>query len=154
MVTNESPDGYALMHMTGQTHQLRVGDITALQAIGDRTEAVPLWHVCIVRWALSENPEHIELGLQLLASRAQAAEIAQPFELESGKIAALILPETPPLRHTQSLIVRTGAIKDTKRKIIVLLEKENLEIRELRPTSLEEQTSSIEVFSVSSDESA
>lgn len=151
MVTNESPDGYALMHMSGQTHHLRVGDITALQPIGERAESTPLWHVCIVRWALSENPEHIELGLQLLASSAQAAKIAQPLELDSEHVTALILPEAPPLRSTPSLVVPTGAIKNENRKIIVMLEHDNLEIREIRPTRLNEQTSSIEVFSVSPD---
>ncbi|RIX46821.1 MAG: hypothetical protein D3M94_08940 [Rhodocyclales bacterium GT-UBC] len=152
MVTNESPDGYALMHMSGHTRNLEVGDIAALQPIGERAEAVPLWHVCIVRWALSENPEHIELGLQLLASRAVAAEIAQPFDLDSPSISALILPETPPLRPSQALIVPTGALGDAKHKIIVLVESDNLAIREVRTTSIEEQTSSIEVFSVSPDE--
>lgn len=154
MVTNESPDGYALMHVAGQTHHLRVGDIAALQPIGERGDATPPWHVCIVRWALSENPEHIELGLQLLASRAEAAEIVQPLELEAGHIAALMLPETPPLRRSQALITPTGAIKNEHRKIIVMLEHENLEIREVRPTQLDEQTSSIEIFSVSPDETA
>lgn len=152
MVTNESPDGYALMHMSGHTKNLEVGDIAALQPIGERAEAIPLWHVCIVRWALSENPEHIELGLQLLASRAIAAEIAQPFDLDSPSISALILPETPPLRPSQALIVPTGALGDAKHKIIVLVETDNLAIREVRTTSIDEQTSSIEVFSVSPDE--
>ncbi len=152
MVTNESPDGYALMHMSGHAKNLEVGDIAALQPIGERAETVPLWHVCIVRWAISENPEHIELGLQLLASRAVAAEIAQPFDLDSPSIAALILPETPPLRPSQALIVPSGALGDAKQKIIVLIETDNLAIREVRTTHIEEQTSSIEVFSVSPDE--
>jgi hypothetical protein len=152
MVINESPDGYALMHVSGQTRDLEVGDIAALQPIGERAEAVPLWHVCIVRWALSENPEHIELGLQLLASRAIAAEIAQPFDLDSRNIAALILPETPPLRPSQALIVPTGALSDTRQKIVVLVERDNLAIHEVRTTGVDEQTNSIEVFSVSPDE--
>ena len=65
MVTNESPDGYALMHVTGKTNRVTPGDIVAL-----RTENVADWQICIVRWALSENPEHLEIGLQVLATRA------------------------------------------------------------------------------------
>lgn len=151
MVTNESPDGYALMHISGQTDDLRVGDIVALQPAEDHAEALTAWHVCIIRWAISENPEHIELGLELLAPRAIAAEIAHPYELTSGSIAALILPKTPPLRMTESLVVPTGVLKENSRRIIVLVEKENLEIREVRATSLDEQTSSIEIFSVLPD---
>lgn len=151
MVTNESPDGYALMHMSGHTTDIRVGDIVGLQATEEHSGTPTAWHICIIRWAISENPEHIELGLQMLAPKAIAVEIASPYELESSKVAALILPPTPPLRPTQSLVVPTGLINESTRKIIVLLEDENLKIQELQATGLREQTSSIEIFSLSAD---
>ncbi len=151
MVTNESPEGYALMHMSGHTDDIRVGDIVALQATEERTGSAPLWHVCIIRWAMSENPEHIELGLQLLAPKATSVELAHPFELDASKIPALMLPATPPLRPNQSLIVPPGTIHENMRRIVVLLEEDNLSIRELQAHQLCEQTSSIEIFSVSAD---
>jgi hypothetical protein len=153
MVINESPDGYALMHMTGQTHRLRVGDIAAIQPTGEHAEKDPTWHICMVRWAVSENPEHIEIGLQLLASQAVAAQLILPGTDEAQNIPALVLPKAPPLRPLQALIVQTGALKDDKRNVVVVVEKENLEIREVQPTSLDEQTSRIEVFSVETAES-
>ena len=153
MVTNESPDGYALMHMSGHTGHLRVGDVIALQPLGERAEATPVWHVCVIRWAISENPEHIELGLQLLAPWATAAEIAQPNGQASGSISALILPKTPPLRQSESLVVAAGTLTEAVQKIVILVEKENLEIRSVRATRLDERTSSIEVFSVLPDDS-
>jgi len=151
MVINESPDGYALMHMAGQTHRLRVGDVVALQPSGERSEREPLWHICIVRWALSENPEHIELGLQLLASQAIAAKVTLPDSRDARNISALVLPEklTPP--RAQSLIMPSGVLKDESHRIIVLVEKHNLEIREVRATKLDEQTGLIEIFSVAPD---
>ena len=152
MVTNESPDGYSLMHMSGETDNARVGDIVAVQAIGERAELKPLWHVCIVRWAISENPEHVELGLQQLASHVIAAELARPLELDSKHIAALILPEMPPLRPHAGIVVQTGTLPANVRKLVLLIEKDNLEIREVRPTELTEQTSSIEVFTVEPNE--
>lgn len=152
MVTNESPDGYSLMHMSGETHDLRVGDIVAIQALDDRAETDDPWHVCIIRWAISENPEHIELGLQLLAARAIAAEIAHPYELDHGNVNALILPETPPLRPHQALVLPTGLLREHTRRIVVLVERDNLEIRQVQATHLDEQTSSIEVFSLLPDD--
>lgn len=154
MVTNESPEGYALMHMSGRTEDMRVGDIVALQASAEAADTPPLWHVCIIRWAMSENPEHIELGLHLLAPRATPVELAHPFELEASKIPALILPAMPPLHPTQSLIVTPGLIHEKMRHIVALLEEENLSIRELQADTLCEQTSSIEIFSVSPDGSS
>ena len=151
MVTNESPDGYALMHMSGHTADIRVGDIVALQATEEHSGTSTAWHACIIRWAISENPEHIELGLQMLAPKAMAVEIAYPYELESSKVAALILPPTPPLRPSQSLVVPTGLIKENTRRIIVLQEEDNLQIHEFQTTRLIEQTNTIEIFSVAPD---
>lgn len=151
MVTNESPDGYALMHISGDTNGLHVGDIVALQPLGEHLETPGTWHVCLIRWAISENPEHIELGLELLSPRAIAAEIAHPSTLSAGKIAALILPETPPLRRFESLVIPSGTLKENTRKIILIVEDKNLEIREICVTHLVEQTSTIEIFNVSPD---
>jgi hypothetical protein len=152
MVTNESPDGYSLMHMAGQTESAKVGDIVAVQALGERAELEPIWHVCIVRWALSENPEHVELGLQQLASHVIAAELVRPLEMNSKHIAALILPQMPPLRPQAGIVVQTGLLPADARRIVLLIEKDNLEIREVHPTELTEQTASIEVFNVEPDE--
>ncbi len=152
MVTNESPDGYALMHIAGPTAHLRVGDIVAVQPTGERAERFPSWHVGIVRWAISENPAHIEIGMQQLASHAIAAEVIRPLELEAGNLSALILPEMPPLRAQPSLVAPTGKLSEHERRLIILVEQDNLGIREVRPTGLTEQTASIEVFSVVPDD--
>lgn len=154
MVTNESPDGYALMHVSGSTDDLRIGDVIALQPISELDDRAAPWHICIIRWAISENPEHVELGLQLIASRAIAAEIAQPYELAPGRIAALILPETPPLRPCESLLVASGKLHNDRERLILLVETDNLLVREVRTERLDEQTSSIELFSVSPEDSA
>ncbi|AXS79393.1 hypothetical protein [Dechloromonas sp. HYN0024] len=151
MVINESPDGYSMMHMSGNTSHLRVGDIVALQALGDHAEATPTWHVCIIRWAVSENPEHIELGLQILAPKAMAVEVAHAYALDSGNVAALMLPSAPPLRPTQSLVLPAGLLRENTRRIVVVIEADNLEIREVQSTSLDEQTSAIEIFNVLPD---
>lgn len=155
MVTNESPDGYALMHVSGDTDDLRIGDVVALQAIDEQDDdGKAPQRICIVRWAISENPEHVELGLQLIASHAIAAEIAQPHELDADRVAVLILPETPPLRPSESLLLAPGKIQNTSAPLILLVEKDNLLIREICTENLDEQTSSIEVFSVAPDDSA
>jgi hypothetical protein len=152
MVTNESPDGYALMHMSGQTFHLRVGDLVAIQPTGERAEREPQWHVGIVRWAVSENPEHIEIGIQQLASHAIAAEVIRPPEDETGNLSALILPEMPPMRMLPALVTATGHLDEQGGRLILLVERDNIGIREVRPTALTEQTSSIEIFSVVPDE--
>ena len=153
MVTNESPDGYALMHVSGSTDDLRIGEVVALQAIDESEGSPPQWHICIVRWAISENPEHVEIGLQLIAARALAVEVAQPFELSGRHLNALILPQTPPLRPLESLLVASGNLQDNQQKLLLMIESGNLLIREVRTEQLDEQTSSIELFSLAPDDS-
>lgn len=150
MITNESPDGYAIMHVIGKTGKLVVGDITAI-----RTESGKDWQICLVRWALSENPEHLELGLQILSPRAIPAILA--LQTDAGgvsrnmRLPALILPETPPLRLAPTLVVPAGALRAPYGRLILIIEQGNIEIREVNVTRLEEQTASVEVFSIQPD---
>lgn len=154
MVTNESPDGYALMHVYGSTDDLRIGEVVALQAIRESDGQTGPWHVCIVRWAISENPEHVEIGLQQIAARAFAAEVAQPFELSGRHMNAVVLPQTPPLRPVESLLVPTGKLEDKPEPLVLLIESDNLLVREVRTEKLDEQTSSIDLFSLTPVDSA
>lgn len=144
MITNESPDGYTVMHVSGKTAKLRVGDITAI-----RTESGNDWQICLVRWALSENPEHLELGLQILAARAVPAILALPTKAAgsegNGLLPVLILPQIPLLRDSQMLIVPSGGIVDQQKKLVLIVDQENIEVREMKATQLDEQTSSVEV---------
>lgn len=154
MVTNESPDGYSLMHVSGSTDNLQSGDIVAVRPHEGHINTLDgPWHICIVRWALSENAEHVELGLQVLSPRGIAAQIAAPHDLaHDGRREAVLLPKLPPLRPFPALIVPVGAVSDRSQKLIVLVESSRVEIRELRATAVSEQTSSVEVFTVQPDE--
>lgn len=151
MITNESPDGYAMMHVSGTPGELRVGDIVALRPHRGDATGERAWQICIVRWALSENPEHIELGLQVLAGQGIPAILALPRNHQAGT-AALLLPKAPPLRPSQALVVPTGMVDDPTEKLIVVVEQDNVAVYELRPTCLDERTASVEVFTVEPDE--
>jgi hypothetical protein len=149
MITNQSPDGYALMHLRGKAGRLRIGDLIALRPETKGDETAARWLIGLVRWALSENPEHIEIGLQVLAPHATPATLAQP-DASSGKVetAALILPELPPLRPQPVLVVPSGRISGLERSLVLLVEKDNLEIRHVRPRDIQEQNGRVEMFTL------
>lgn len=153
MVTNESPDGYALMHISGRTDDLRVGDIIALQSTETASETNSHWHICIIRWAISENPEHVELGLELISTKATAVEVIPPGKKPLTRIGALMLPQALPVRNSEALVVPSGIFQGNTKQILVMIEKDNFEIRQVSATHLDEQTSKIEIFSVSPDHS-
>ncbi|HND79428.1 MAG TPA: hypothetical protein PLS39_03185 [Accumulibacter sp.] len=148
MITNESPDGYALMHLTGKTGTLSVGDIAAV-----RSSKTNNWQIGVVRWATSANPEHLEVGLQVLAPTALAAKAVQP---SAGQVAehlpVLVLPALPRIRTRQLLIAAVGAIDKEQKKALLVVEKHNLAIREIKLTAIDEQTSSVEILSIAPED--
>ncbi len=144
LISNESPDGYAVMHVSGHTGALSVGDVAAV-----RTGSDPNWQVGMVRWAISENPEHLELGLQILAPRAVPAILARPSDKEgTGYFRVLILPEIPRLRAGELLVVASGVLPPQPQKLILVIEDANVFVREVRCTRVHEQTSNVEILSI------
>ena len=147
MITNESPEGYAVMHVAGKTGALTVGDVVTVRTGSDEN-----WQICLVRWAVSENPEHLELGLQILAPRAVPAILAQPSPGEGTEhLRVLILPEIPKLRSSQSLVVASGAVPRQRRKLILVIEDGNIVVREVNSVGIDEQTGSVEILSIEPD---
>ena len=145
MIINESPDGYAFMHVSGKTGQLAVGDVAAI-----RTESGKTWQICIVRWALSENQEHLELGLQILATRAVPALLAQ----RGGRrplLPVLILPEIRALRASEMLLAPSGALPKLPSSLVLVIEQQNIAVREVKATRLDEQNSQIAIFLIDPD---
>ncbi|MGB8435713.1 MAG: hypothetical protein WCE38_15770 [Burkholderiales bacterium] len=100
MVTNESPRGFALLHVGGAIEQIRVGEV-----IGLRTRDSQTCHVCVVRWVLSDNPEHLELGLEELAPTARPVTLrttGMPQPQVSQPV--LLLPEVPSLNQAPAIL--------------------------------------------------
>jgi hypothetical protein len=99
MVTNESPRGFALMHVKGAMESIRVGEV-----IGLRTRDSQTCHICVVRWVLSDNPEHLELGLEELAPTARAVSIRKTRGSAQDSEQVLLLPEVPSLNQAPAIL--------------------------------------------------
>lgn len=134
MITNESPEGCAAMHVAGPTGRIDIGDVVALRFDGEHN-----WQICVARWAQSENPEHLELGLQRLAPEAAAAILVAP-ELRAPALV-FTTPGDPP---RPTLLVAAGALGTSPKKAILLTERHNLDVRETTTGVCLEQTACIE----------
>jgi hypothetical protein len=99
MVTNESPRGFALMHVKGPIEPIRVGEV-----LGLRTRDSQTCHICVVRWVLSDNPEHLELGLEELAPTARAVSIRKTRDGVQETQPVLLLPEVPSLNQAPAIL--------------------------------------------------
>jgi hypothetical protein len=141
MVTNESPRGFALLHVGGHIEQIRVGEV-----IGLRTRDSQTCHICVVRWVLSDNPEHLELGLEELAPTARAISLrtsGSPQIDQSQQV--LLLPEVPSLNQGPAILAPLFALDSTCE-----LNLGELQSRlRIRATRLLERTVSVQVVQFS-----
>lgn len=145
-VINESPEGYAAMHVSGRLGKVLIGDLVALRATG-----TPTWQVCAVRWALSENPEHLELGLQILAPRASAAHLVVPGHPEPGRLPVLLLPPVPPLRDRAAIALPSGTHLDPAMRLHLVLEEQNLSVREIVIGGPQEHSATTDIYLIDDD---
>jgi hypothetical protein len=99
IILNESARGFALKYMSGTLAPIDVGEVVALRS-RDRGAI----YVCLVRWILSNSPEHFELGLQQLGPIVVPAVYRSE---ESERIApepVLFFPEMPTQRHPSTIV--------------------------------------------------
>lgn len=140
MVTNESPRGFALMHVSGPIESIRVGEV-----IGLRTREAETCHICVVRWVLSDNPEHVELGLEELAPTARPISIRKTREESAEVQPVLLLPEVPSLNQAPALLAPLVPLDSTCE-----LNLGDLQSRlRVRATRLLERTVSVQVVQFS-----
>ncbi len=138
---NESPLGYAIVHVVGQ-----VSGIVPGCAVGLRTSAGAAWQICLVRWARSKNSSHVELGLEVLAPSALPVRIqALVNRNPEPPIPALLLPALPGLSRGEAILAVRG---DYNARPFTLLQEQDarLKIVECMPHRSLIETSSIEVF--------
>jgi len=140
MVTNESPRGFALMHVSGPIDSIRVGEV-----IGLRTRESDTCHICVVRWVLSDNPEHLELGLEELAPTARPVSIRKSRAGEGDGEPVLLLPEVPSLNQAPAILAPLAALDSTCE---LNLGELNSKLR-VRATRLLERTVSVQVVQFS-----
>lgn len=143
MIVNESPGGYVLMHLSGKLRHIQAGDIIALK-LDEETGPRAKWYICLVRWVISQNPEHMEIGLQVLSSTATPALLKHP-DNQKEEAPVLLLPKYPPLQNANILIAATGTINQTGKEQILTTSAGN-QLLSIQTLTVWEETSRIEML--------
>lgn len=107
MVLNESPSGLALMHIAGKITELWPGDILALR----RSPEQP-WGIYLIRWARSDNPEHYELGIELISTSALPVQVIYGRTRETKSLQALLCPSMIGIGRKEALLTVRGRPDD------------------------------------------
>jgi cyclic-di-GMP-binding protein len=142
-VINESPDGFALRYVSGNATGVKVGEILGLRPRGG--SAV---HVCVARRAES-TVASLELGTQVLASRAVAATITLPGESAASAqnhLRVILLPRMPAIGNAPALLAPPAAL-DRGIEFALPLRGKRVMMRIARRI---EQTPSCEVYALES----
>lgn len=140
-VTNESPRGFALMHVSGPITPIRVGEVVGLRAREQR-----MCHICVVRWVLSDNPHHLELGLEEISPNARPVQLRLAHGEAETAQHALLLPEEPGHNRAASLLAPISRLDATCEMSVGELQAK----LKVKPTLLVEQTSSVQLLQFSS----
>lgn len=149
MVVNESPGGYATMHVAGRPRKAQVGDLVAM-----RREGETHWGISVVRWALSENPEHLEFGLEEISPTAISGYMTTPGQRDDRHPLALLLPAIPPLRELDALAFSPSARPARDQNHAFICDGEKAEVREFRLARPIEQSSGIDVCLIGTTDKA
>jgi hypothetical protein len=145
MVINESPSGYAVMHVAGEVEGLMPGSAIALRPSPDKP-----WNICLVRWMRSENPEHIELGLELIAPAARSVQLVfRNGDTTQQPTPGLLLPAVPALREHAAVLAPSGAYNS--RRFFIVSGENKIHVMQGRLLSLEFQTGEVELFQFEPD---
>jgi hypothetical protein len=146
MMLNESPGGLAIMHVSGNTHGVVAGCALAVQPAGDQP-----WNLCVVRWARSDNPEHLELGLELVAPSAEGVRLIHPGGAEADASGeAFLLPPLAAKQRGEALLGLPG-LHQSGAFTLVSENAGRIQLTECMPGTLLLQTSRVELFEFSRD---
>lgn len=137
-VVNESAGGMAITQASSIPPQIRAGEV-----IGLRSESGKHWHVAVVRWVKSDNVGHLDLGIQLLAPRAEAVTI-KPAAASAAAAhqIALLLPEVSRIRQPAAILTTRGNFQ-TEREFLL---EQGGEAAHVRAAELVETTAAFDQF--------
>jgi hypothetical protein len=140
IVTNESPRGFALLHTGGTVAPVYVGEVVGLRATGSTA-----CHICVVRWVLSDNPEHIEVGLEEIATSARPVLVRLSDESAESE-PALLLPDATADQPGPTLLTSVLPLDSTCEVSIGELQAK----LRVQPTRILERTASVQLVQFSS----
>lgn len=139
VIRNESARGFGLKFISGAAPSVSVGEILAL-----RPDGRAKLHLCVVRWIVSNGPDHLELGLEQLAPVVIPAAYKKPGKSLTTPNAVLYLPTLPGPQQS-ALLVAAPALVNTTRAVELRHAHGRLA---LHATRIAETTASVQLIEV------
>jgi hypothetical protein len=139
IILNESARGFALKYMSGELAPINVGDIVGVRG-RDRGSI----YVCLVRWILSNNPEHFELGLQQLSPIVVPA-VYKPEDSERVAPEPILFFPAVPAQNTPASVIAAANRLALDQAVSLRHRRGRLA---MRPTRVLEKSATIDLLEV------
>jgi len=116
-VSNESPTGFALQYLNGESSALSAGTLVGVRS-PDRSQV----HICLVRRIVSGDARRTALGLQKYAPFAVPTLISWSGSAAATRppAKAIVMPRVPALDAGGAVIVEPNVLRSGKRVPFVL----------------------------------
>lgn len=145
-IFNESPGGFAMMHVSGAISGLTSGDALGLRISPNRP-----WNICLVRWARSNRSEQVELGLELIAPSAAPVQIVRRDGTTGTQLSTALLLKTASHQHGKEVLL-TRRSRATAEPFTMIAEPGGkLRLTECQVQRLALQTARVEMLEFSRD---
>lgn len=137
-VLNESAGGVALGKDPSNVARVKVGDIIGLGSQDKQSVGI-----AAVRWAQTGDDGKLEVGVQLLAPRAEPIAMKPVISAPDAIFQpALLLPQIPALQQPERIIAPRGSYQSMREFDLLVMGQ----TRRVRAIQLLEQTDSYELF--------
>lgn len=133
---NVSANGAALRKPNDVDENVRVGDLISIREPGKKT-----WSLAVIKWVMLKDQQKLDIGIQLIAPKANAKNARQLKQSHFEKI--LLLSGVPTLQQSASIVAPTGIYQPSNQLELV----ENNQSTKIVITKRIERTSSYERFS-------
>jgi hypothetical protein len=104
---NESAGGYCIRWQGEGIPRVKIGELIGVESPSDRRS----YGLGVIRWIKQLGDHRLDLGLEVISTRCEAAEISEPEEVPSPKRSAykcLVINDTDPSSNaTASLLMNT-----------------------------------------------
>jgi hypothetical protein len=139
IIQNESASGYALKYLAGALPPISVGEIVAI-----KPRARNAIHVCLVRWIVSNSPEHFEAGLEQLAPVVLPAVYKRSEAERAAPEPILFFPTAPSLKRAPLVVAPPNRVHPNEAFSL----RHRLGRLSVRASRILEVTASIELIEV------
>lgn len=102
-VRDESAAGLSLIRHGGIGLPIRVGEL-----IGVQDPARDAWRPAVVRWVKSNDSQHVEVGIEMLAPSAQSIAVRSIDPATSTYLQALLVPPIEVLHQPSTLLLSSA----------------------------------------------